>query len=191
MVRKKTGALKGSIFEERINETNEKYREQGVALVNKFPTPIIPMVQDHKRHVITLAFFEQKSTVDYVGVTGGVAVCFDAKECGEGSFPLQNIARHQICYMEDFEKQGGVAFLLIWFKREKEDTYCYVPFRLVRKFLARAENGGRKSFRLDELDDKWKFYGTGSYPVPYLKMIRTDQQDRCSRQATMSVTAGA
>ena len=56
---------------------------------------------------ITLAYFEQKSTVDYIGAVQGIPVCFDAKECDSDTFPLQNIHAHQVQFMEDFEKQEG------------------------------------------------------------------------------------
>ena len=174
MTKHRSGALKGSLFEEMINETNELYREQELALVQKIPTPIIPMRQDRKRHVITLAFFEQKSTVDYIGVACGSPVCFDAKECIYKSYPLRNIPQHQIRYMDDFQKQGGVAFLLICRKENEGDTFYYVPFRFIQAFLHRAQNGGRKSISFDELDPKWAFTKTDQFPVPYLDMIALD-----------------
>ena len=74
-----TRGLRGSTFEDLINRTNEKYRELGLALVQKIPTPITPINIDHDKHQITLAYFDQKSTVDYVGVVQGVPVCFDAE----------------------------------------------------------------------------------------------------------------
>lgn len=174
MTKHKTGALKGSLFEAMINETNDLYREQGLALVQKIPTPIVPVKQDHKRHVITLAFFEQKSTVDYIGAACGSPVCFDAKECIYKSYPLKNIPQHQIRYMDDFQKQGGIAFLLVCRKGDDGDTFYYVPFRLIQKFLTRAQNGGRKSFSFAELDDKWAFTENDQFPVPYLDMIALD-----------------
>ena len=36
---------------------------------------------DKENRHITLAYFEQRSTVDYIGVVQGIPVCFDAKEC--------------------------------------------------------------------------------------------------------------
>ena len=59
--------LRGSVLEEALNITNEKYRMEKLALVQKIPTPITPMEIDKEKHHITLAYFEQKSTVDYVG----------------------------------------------------------------------------------------------------------------------------
>ena len=58
--------LRGSTLEELINRTNEKYAENGLALIQKIPTPITPVRMDKEHHQITLAYFEQKSTVDYI-----------------------------------------------------------------------------------------------------------------------------
>ena len=84
----KTRGLRGSLLEDLINRTNEKYREQGLALIQKVPTPITPMKIDQESRHITLAYFDQKSTVDYIGVVQGIPVCFDAKECALTTFSL-------------------------------------------------------------------------------------------------------
>ena len=43
--------LRGSTLEDMINRTNEKYRENGLALIQKVPTPITPVQIDQKsRH---------------------------------------------------------------------------------------------------------------------------------------------
>ena len=83
--------LRGSTLEEFINRTNEKYLENGLALIQKVPTPITPINIDKATRHITLAYFDQKSTVDYIGAVQGIPVCFDAKECNTDTFPLQNI----------------------------------------------------------------------------------------------------
>ena len=59
--------LRGSLLETLINMTNDKYREQGLALVQKVPTPITP-VNINDKGQITLAYFDSKSTVDYIRV---------------------------------------------------------------------------------------------------------------------------
>ena len=105
--------LRGSALEELINLTNEKYRENKLALIQKVPTPITPIQIDQETRHITMAYFDQKSTVDYIGAVQGIPVCFDAKECAYDTFALQNIHAHQVAFMEEFEQQGGVAFLLI------------------------------------------------------------------------------
>ena len=64
--------LRGSVLEELINYTNEKYRQQKLALVQKIPTSIKPVRFDKTKRHITLAYFDQKSTVDYIGVVQGI-----------------------------------------------------------------------------------------------------------------------
>ena len=105
--------LRGSTLEELINRSNEQYREKGLALIQKVPTPITPVRIAKDTRQITLAYFEQKSTVDYIGVVQGIPVCFDAKECKSDNFSLQNIHEHQFRFMTDFEKQDGIAFILL------------------------------------------------------------------------------
>ena len=58
--------LRGSTLEDFINRTNEKYLSQGVALIQKIPTPITPVKIDKEHRHITLAYFDQQSTVDYM-----------------------------------------------------------------------------------------------------------------------------
>ena len=107
--------LRGSLLEEMINMTNEKYREGGLALIQKVPTPITPITIDKDTRHITLAYFDQKSTVDYIGAVQGIPVCFDAKECAVDTFSLQNIHPHQVAFMRDFDRQSGIAFFLIYY----------------------------------------------------------------------------
>lgn len=164
--------LRGSALEDMINRTNEKYRENGLALIQKVPTPITPINIDKSTRHITLAYFDQKSTVDYIGAVQGIPVCFDAKESATMTFSLQNIHEHQVEFMLDFEKQEGVAFFLIHFT--KEDIMYYLRIDELKKFWDRAKDGGRKSFRFDELDKEFIFPKTRGILVPYLDMVQKD-----------------
>ena len=107
--------LRGSTLEDLINHTNDLYREKKLALIQKIPTPITPIEIDKSSRHITLAYFDQKSTVDYNGAVHGLPVCFDAMECAADTFALANIHEHQVTFMENFEKQGGVAFFIQFF----------------------------------------------------------------------------
>ncbi len=167
--------LRGSTLEELINRTNEKYREKGLALIQKVPTPITPVQIDKESRRITLAYFEQKSTVDYIGAVQGVPVCFDAKECRTDTFPLQNIHEHQVEFMRDFEKQGGVAFMLIFYVMR--NRFYYLTFEQLDYFWERAKQGGRKSFRMEETKEEYFMEGMGGI-VPYLKMLQKDLLNR-------------
>ena len=70
--------LRGSTLEELVNRTNEQYAEKRLALIQKIPTPITPVKMDKEHRQISLAYFEQRSTVDYIGAVQGIPVCFDA-----------------------------------------------------------------------------------------------------------------
>lgn len=164
--------LRGSTLEDLINRTNEKYREQGLALIQKVPTPITPIKIDKEHRHITLAYFDQKSTVDYIGAVQGIPVCFDAKECVSDTFPLQNIHPHQVRFMEDFEKQEGIAFLILLFSQRNE--LYYLPFQEMKRFWDRAQEGGRKSFRHEELNPEFVLHPHGGYLVPYLDGIQRE-----------------
>ncbi len=168
--------LRGSTLEELVNLTNEKYRQNGLALIQKVPTPIKPIQIDQESRHITLAYFEQKSTVDYIGAVQGIPVCFDAKECSTNTFPLQNVHEHQVKFMEEFEKQKGIAFLLIYFT--KQNVFYYLPFRELKVFWDRAEAGGRKSFLYEELNPKYQMKaGNGAF-IHYLEPLSEDLTSR-------------
>ena len=47
--------LRGSQLEELVNMTNERYRELGLALIQKIPTPIKPIQIEKETRHITLA----------------------------------------------------------------------------------------------------------------------------------------
>ncbi len=168
--------LRGSLLEEMINRTNEKYRDNHLALIQKVPTPITPINIDKQSRHITLAYFDQKSTVDYIGAVQGIPVCFDAKECAVDTYSLQNIHPHQVEFMRDFEKQDGVAFFLIYYT--KRNMMYYLPFRDLAVFWKRMEDGGRKSFRFDELNPKYFIEKKQGILVPYLDMLQLDLSER-------------
>ena len=168
--------LRGSTLEEFINLTNEKYLSQGLALIQKVPTPITPLKIDKDNRHITLAYFEQKSTVDYIGAVQGIPVCFDAKECNTDTFPLQNIHAHQISFMEHFEQQDGISCLVIFYSQRNQ--FYYLRYEKLMEFWNRAKEGGRKSFRHEELEPEFFFSSHGGILVPYLDMMQKDLERR-------------
>ena len=168
--------LRGSTLEDMINMTNEHYRQQKLALIQKIPTPITPVEIDQSTRHITLAYFEKQSTVDYIGAVQGIPVCFDAKECAVKTFPIMNIHEHQVKFMEDFEKQGGISFILLFFSSLNE-TY-YIPFKDIKFFYERSLNGGRKSFTYDEIDKSYRIHASKGVPVHYLDALQKDIMSR-------------
>ncbi len=168
--------LRGSALEEFVNRTNERYLENGLALIQKIPTPITPVAIDKESRRITLAYFDQKSTVDYIGSVQGIPVCFDAKECHTDTFPLANIHAHQVEFMERFEGQGGIAFFLIFYTKREE--FYYLQLSLLKKFWERMLEGGRKSFRYEELSPEFFLEGGNGAMIPYLDGLQKDLSAR-------------
>ncbi len=172
----KSRGLRGSTLEELINQTNEKYRAANLALIQKIPTPITPINIDKSKGHITLAYFDQKSTVDYIGAVQGIPVCFDAKECTKTTFPLHNVHEHQIEFMKNFEDQRGISFFLLHFT--ETDEFYYMRLKEFLNFYMRAKEGGRKSFRKDELNPQCFFNSEKGILVPYLDQIALDLESR-------------
>jgi len=172
----KTRGLRGSTLEDMINHSNDVYREKHLALIQKIPTPITPIEIDKSTRHITLAYFDQKSTVDYIGTVQGIPICFDAKECAADTFPLANIHEHQMEFMKEFEKQGGIAFFIIHFTAR--DEIYYVPLRQVIEYWNRMSEGGRKSFTYDEIDKGYVIKRSGEVLVHYLEELQMDLDNR-------------
>ena len=168
----KTRGLRGSSLEELINIANEAYREKKLALVQKIPTPITPIEIEPTTKRIKLAYFNQKSTVDYIGIVQGIAICFDAKECASDSFSLANIHEHQYKFMKEFEEQGGIAFLIISFTKKNE--FYYLRFENLKEYWDRMLSGGRKSFTYKELDEKFKIESKKEVFLHYLERLSDD-----------------
>ena len=111
-----------------------------------------------------------------IGAVQGIPVCFDAKECAKDTFSLQNIHEHQVQFMEKFEMQGGIAFFLIYYS--EKDLFYYLPYEMLRYFWDRANNGGRKSFRYEELNPAYIIPKVQGILIPYLEILKKDLEDR-------------
>ena len=79
-------------------------------------------------------------------------------------------------FKEDFEKQGGISFVLIAYTKREE--YYYLTFSLLKRFWQRKEEGGRKSFRYEELEPEFFLQRDGGALVPYLEGMKQDLERR-------------
>ena len=135
----KSRGHRGDILEELIEWTHTYYHQLGLCRIDKVSTPV-KVVSIDGQGMITKAFFEKKSTIDFIGIIQGVCVAFDAKETNLKSLPLSNIHEHQLAYMRDISKQGGLSFLIVHFK--KTDQYFLLPYEIIAKYY---EDSERKS----------------------------------------------
>lgn len=134
---------KGDAFEEIINMSNKVYKRKGIALIQKISTPMKPIRRGKQ---IVSAYYEEKSTLDFVGIYEGIPIAFDAKETKEERrFPLGNIQDHQIKFMENWDEHGGITFLVINFK--KLDKVYRLNWKILKEYWEQyQENRGKRGF---------------------------------------------
>ena len=78
--------------------------------------------------------------------------------------------------MEEFEGQKGISFLLIFYSHRNE--FYYLRHKKLMEFWNRAEAGGRKSFRYEELEPDFFLSSKGGILVPYLELMQQDLEKR-------------
>lgn len=161
---------RGMAFENDINETNDFYRNNGLCLVTKRPTPINVVNVDYsKGAIITNAYFEKQSTTDYNGVYNGKYIDFEAKSTRKKtSFPLANISYHQIEHLKQVIKHKGIAFFIIEFSTL--DEVYFLDAKYVINFY---ENGARKSIPYSAVKECGKRIKKAYAPrLDYLPVIK-------------------
>ena len=89
---------------------------------------------------------------------------------------MGNAGRFQIEFMGEFEKQGGIAFIILYFTGL--DEIYYLPFEQIEGYWKRMEEGGRKSFTYDEVDKSWRVRSHAGFLVHYLEEIQKDLDRR-------------
>lgn len=117
---------RGMNLENDLNDTNQYYLNNNIAVIHKKPTPITIVSVDYKSRtdaIIKEAYFKTPSTTDYNGIYKGKYIDFEAKETkNQKGFPLINIHKHQLKHLDNIIKCGGIAFLIIRFTYYNE-TY--------------------------------------------------------------------
>lgn len=138
-------ANRGMSLESDINQTNEYYNLNGIALVYKKPTPIKVVQVEYPKNKIKEAYFNEPSTLDYTGIYKGKYLEFDAKETqSKTSFPLSNIHKHQMEHIRKVIEFGGIAYLIVRFTT-LDKTYLLLGEDLI-KFV---NDYDRKSIPID------------------------------------------
>lgn len=157
---------RGMSFEKEINESNEFYKENKIALIYKKPTPI--KIVKCENNTITEAYFEYKSTTDYCGVYKGRFIDFEAKSVSsKTSFPLSNIRKNQFEHAKNVIMNNGVSFLFVEFYN-LEKYYILFSFDLFN-FI---ETQNKKSIPLKYFEEKGIEIKRGlNPPLNYIKEI--------------------
>lgn len=144
-------ANRGKYLEEWVEQANQVYNHKGLAVITKIPTPWV--VQRKRQAPYTNQYqisgaFPQKSTVDFGGTASNLSIWFDVKATtNKTSFPLGNIHKHQIEYLQQVAEQGGKAFILVHSQVKKKTWLLWVDQLIT--FMAEF---ARKSIPFDWLD---------------------------------------
>ncbi|MEH7224323.1 Holliday junction resolvase RecU [Bacillus sp. JJ1566] len=165
---------RGMTLEEDLNETNQYYLEQEIAVIHKKPTPVQIVNVDYPKRsaaVIKEAYFKQASTTDYNGIYKGRYIDFEAKETkNKTSFPLQNFHDHQIKHMSDCLKQDGICFVILRFTTF--DEIYLLDAKHLLTFWERKNKNGRKSITKQEVETVGHQLAIGYRPrIDYIKVI--------------------
>lgn len=164
----------GMDLEDIINDSNEYYLNNDIAVIHKKPTPVQIVKVDYpmrSKAVITEAYYKIPSTTDYNGVYKAKYIDFEAKESHSlTSFPLTNIHPHQITHLEKIIKHGGIGFFIILFSKYNE--YYLVEFDLVKEYWDNSLAEGRKSIPYKVIKERSHLIKEGYLPrLPYLRVV--------------------
>lgn len=142
----------GDKFEQRLIKACEQYRERGMALIDK--TPNNWQVIRRGKEIVS-AYAKGKSTVDFIGISHGRAIAFEAKTTQLTTrFNLDMVKEHQVQYLKQFREQGGIAFFLIEF-RKHEEVYL-VPITDFITYWDHAQKGGAQSIPYADFKFNWQ-----------------------------------
>lgn len=126
---------RGAILEKLLDMTHVQYKNTGVADIKKIPTPVKILriigakVEGH---------LEAGEFTDYMGMSQGRTLLFDAKETKEKRLPLKNIHAHQYKLLESWTKHGAIAFLIVAFTSKNDEIYL-LSFEQLREFWEAAK----------------------------------------------------
>ena len=160
---------RGMNLEGDINLSNDYYKQKGLCLITKRPTPINVVEVDYsKGAIITNAYFEKQSTTDYNGVWKGRYIDFEAKSTQKTtSFPLANISKHQIDHLKLVLEHNGIAFFIIEFAKLNKVYLLDASF--VIEYYDKSE---RKSIPYSQILENGKEIKRGYAPrLEYLPII--------------------
>lgn len=165
---------RGDALEELILLTIEYYRVHKLARIDKVSIPI-KVIEIDQRGIITRAFFEKKSTVDFHGIIQGVGVAFDVKETQLKSLPFKNIHAHQIEFMADINEQKGLAFLIVHFIFC--DEYYLLPYEIIDAFVTKNH---RQSIPYKEMLPEYQIPRPINGILNFLPILNTYVSDKAN-----------
>lgn len=167
-------ANRGMDLEGAINDSNEFYLTNDIAIIHKKPTPVQIVHVDYpsrNKAVITEAYYKTPSTTDYNGIYKGRYIDFEAKENkNKTSFPLANVHPHQVLHLDKIKKHGGIGFLIIYWVHT--DEYFLYPIEKFKPHFDGYLTDGRKSIAYEDFLREAYLIEKGYLPrIKYLDVV--------------------
>ena len=163
----------GMLFENGLNITNEFYRINNKAIIYKKPTPIQVVRVDfpaRSKAKIIEAYYRTPSTTDYNGIYKGKYIDYEAKETSRKSFAFKHIFPHQIEHLKKVSEQGGIAFVLIYYK--VVDEVYLIDIEVFYDLYQAGLAGGRKSIPVEKAREVGVLVKLGyTPPIDYLDAV--------------------
>lgn len=178
-------ANRGQALETFIKFANSRYRQKGIAHVEKQNTEFIPL-RDRRGKIVGCKV-EEKATFDFLGRYGRYPIAIEAKNSNDGSIRWDRLEENQVLDMIEFCREPGtIGIVIVGFNLE---TFYAIPWIFWWKaYEARVLKGDRKtpvtveafgttwnippkaSFRKDEIPPEFKIDSTDmNYGLHYLK----------------------
>ncbi len=134
---------RGMALERLLTKGCYSARKRGVAFVRKIDIPC---------RITNAGMQIFNSIADYDGMlAGGKHVSVEAKETeSHTSFPLRQIKNHQLIYLLEVEKFGGLGYFVIHFKDMGPKAFL-VPV----SFIDERWLGAKRSVAYDEFPQEW------------------------------------
>lgn len=148
-------ANRGRELEAAVISSCAIYRARKLAVIQKVATPV--------RFPRDAEPFREKSTVDFVGRYLRWPVAFDCKQVRGERWQPGKSHKHQQAFLEDFGRQGGIAFYLIDFV--DRDTFAIPPDALVQA-MGERKSLCYKAARRSEFTGWSCFVRRGEHGVP-------------------------
>lgn len=115
MIIGKRSKASGAFFEKMIDAGCQEYERQGVAKIEKQQEPV-HYIRPYGKAGQFIANYAKKSGVDYKGtVSGGRAVCFEAKHTDGDRMQQDRVQPHQMEYLNAHDNLGASCFILVSF----------------------------------------------------------------------------
>lgn len=133
-------ANRGQTLESVIRFANERYKNDGIAVITKIPTEFLPIRNAYGQ--VVNCKVEEKSSVDFIGRVGNIPFAAEAKETKTDSIRFDRVEDHQAAFLTAYMGQNeAICVVIIAFNL---DTFYVIPW----PFWRAARNAWKEAQRL-------------------------------------------